>query len=150
MCRTVVSIAMESPFTVRRTRLFCHLGAHRRSAARVAELQVEALQVSLREWRGEVLDEVRLHLKHPAKSPWGRIDDDVEALPSVPVRLQIKGAVSQRVVASNCHTEAMAAQSFEKEGLQTLMRVATCDALPARERSTAFVVKLRAVASSMS
>ena len=105
MCRAVVSIAMESPFTIRRTRLFCHLGAHRRSAARalsdsphllaggVAELQIEALQVGLREWRGEVHDEVRLYLKHPAKSPWGRIDDDVEALPSVPVRLQIEAAL---------------------------------------------------------
>ena len=70
-------------------------------------------------------------------------------------------AVSQRVVASNCLThplcggsvgltEAMTAQSSERKGRQTLMRVATYDALPARESSTAFVVKLRAVASSMS
>ena len=34
VCRTVVSIAMESPFTARRTRLLGPLGVPRRSAAR--------------------------------------------------------------------------------------------------------------------
>ena len=92
MCRAVVGIAMEPPYRQARPPVQS-LGCHRRSAARVAELPVEALQVGLRAWRGEVHDEVRLYLNPPAQSPWGRIDDDVEALPSVPVRLQIEAAL---------------------------------------------------------
>ena len=104
MCRTVVSIAVESPFTVRRTRLFCRLGAHRRSAARVAELPVEALQVGLREWRGEVLDEVRRHLQRRPPLFWYASGSKVRL--KVPLLPRLK-AVSPRVVASDCLTETL-------------------------------------------
>ena len=60
-------------------------------------------------------------------------------------------AQSHFVVVANCFTQtpfggrvgltvAMAAQSSDKNGRHTLMRVATCDARPASVRRIAFVV----------
>ena len=84
MCRAVVSIAMESPFTVRRARLFSHLGATGgvpRGSPSFRSKRFRSASVS-----GVARYSTRF-------THGGRVDDDAEALPTVPVRLQIKGAL---------------------------------------------------------